>query len=82
MVLLFCCLYTENAKDEMVNYYRITLTNAVAVTFKHTKLNMLESAFQKYPEMEEITFTYKEISLEELIANKSASDNWKSPNSG
>jgi type VI secretion system secreted protein Hcp len=60
-------------------YYTVTLTDATIVNIKQMKLETFRDQTAKVPDLEEIEYRFRQITVEHKIAAKSASDDWNVP---
>jgi type VI secretion system secreted protein Hcp len=61
------------------HYYTIELKNAVIVDVKDYMPNTMDPKFSSYGHMEDISFTYEEITWTHEVDHKMGTDNWKAP---
>ena len=71
--------FTPSAAGAETNYYTITLTNANVSEVKPYMLMNRNPDYMKYPEMEEISFTYQKIMWTFVKGGITAEDDWEAP---
>jgi len=60
-------------------FYTVKLTNASISSIKLTEQNVLHPDLMKYPETEEVSFTYEKIEWAWSDGNVTTSDSWNAP---
>ncbi len=73
--------FTPSAAGAESNYYKIVLTNANISEIKPYMLLNRNPDYMKYPEMEEVSFTYQKIEWVFVKGGITANDDWEAPSS-
>ena len=71
--------YRISAKGTEEHYFTTTLTDAIIVSMKPYKPNCLDAATAKWPDLEEVAFTYRAISWRHETDKKESQDDWSVP---
>lgn len=71
--------FSPSAAGAETNFYTIKLTNANISEIKPYMLMNRNPDYMKYPEMEEVSFTYQKVEWTFVKGGITAMDDWESP---
>lgn len=71
--------YRIAAKGTEEHYFTITLEDAVVVSVVPSKPSCLDKAVSAYPDMEEVSFTYRKIAWRHEVDKTEGQDDWMVP---
>lgn len=71
--------FAPSAAGAETNFYKITLTNANISEVKPYMLMNRNPEYMRYPEMEEVSFTYQKVEWTFVKGGITAMDDWEAP---
>lgn len=71
--------YRTSAEGKQEHYYTTTLKDAIIVEIKDYMYNCQDKANEHFTHLEDVHFSYREISWEHITANTAGSDDWRAP---